>query len=698
MNYYFSDIAEPLLKNGYHPIPVVAGDKRPAIADWTNINYKARPELLQELRARFPRASTGVLLGAICVLDIDVLDPETADRCRDLVTARLGQAPCRFGKHPKAALFFRVDGAPFKKMATKAFVINGLKAQVEILCEGQQVVVFGDHPDTKKPYHWEGESPLTVPVSGLPSISVGAAEELIKALEMELSSRADTGSIQTNSPKSMEGRNGFLFSRGCALRAGGADQADVRAELQALNSRASVADHPNFADGPLGLQDVEAIVSSVMRYAAGPSSGLPTDLLQELNARHAVVLVGGKCAVVNQFPSAGGRYREVTFSTPTDIANWYANVLIGQGKNRTSAGKAWLAHPERRQYQGLVFAPGKETPGFLNLYQGFAVEPKRGDCSLLQDHIKNNICRSDDEVHEYLLAWLADCVQNKRERPGVAVVLRGRQGTGKSIFCEEFGKLFGPHFIHVTHANHLTGNFNSHLANKVVVYADEAFWAGDRKAEGVLKAMITEPTQQIELKGKDVITVENHIRLMISSNHNWVIPAGAEERRFFVIDVGDGRIQDTAYFGALVRQMEEGGREAFLQFLLDYDLSGIDLRRPPSTSALEDQKMHSASPIQAWWRERLQDGAPTSITASWAEMVSTAELYEDYLKFCGEVGRKHRASQSIFGRELKGLIPNLIRGRSPKKHSRQWVYILPPLDECRRQHDLLNRTKTSWVD
>ena len=43
------------------------------------------------------------------------------------------------------------------------------------------------------------------------------------------------------------------------------------------------------------------------------------------------------------------------------------------------------------------------------------------------------------------------------------------------------------------------------MRDKLVVYADEAFWAGDKKAEGVLKAMITEDTIQIEMKGKDVV-------------------------------------------------------------------------------------------------------------------------------------------------------------------------------------------------
>ena len=84
--------------------------------------------------------------------------------------------------------------------------------------------------------------------------------------------------------------------------------------------------------------------------------------------------------------------------------------------------------------------------------------------------------------------------------------------------------------------------------------------------------MITEDTIQIEMKGKDVITFRNHIRLLISSNHEWVVPAGNEERRFCVIDVGEARMQDRAYFGGVIDQMNNGGREALLHYLLEYDL------------------------------------------------------------------------------------------------------------------------------
>jgi hypothetical protein len=186
----FADIAERLFDNEYTPIPVVAGEKRPAIKDWRSVNYVQSPHLLEEFCNKHPNASTGIVLGDVCVVDIDVLDSEAAYICRSIVTSKLGDAPCRFGKHPKSALFFRVEGSNFKKLKTKSHIINGQKAQVELLCEGQQVVVFGTHPDTEKPYYWPDENLLEVPFSRLPVISEAQAKALLKDLEFELASKA----------------------------------------------------------------------------------------------------------------------------------------------------------------------------------------------------------------------------------------------------------------------------------------------------------------------------------------------------------------------------------------------------------------------------------------------------------------------------------------------------------------------------
>ncbi len=508
-----------------------------------------------------------------------------------------------------------------------------------------------------------------------------------------------TGMHDTEKPpsaKAREGRNGFLYSTGCRLRQRGGEEEEIRTKLTELNSAANPDDHPNFAHGPLDQRELEQILSSVLSLKPGASSGEIDHLVGELNHRHAVVMVGGKCCVINEHWNPVLGRKEITLSSPPDFQAKHRNRHVRIGERRVSLGKLWLDHPERRQYESITFAPGKETPGLYNLDTGFAVEPKRGDCSRFLEHIRNNVCSCDEDIFDYLNAWMADAVQNRSQRPGTAIVLRGRQGTGKGILCTQFGRLFGQHFAHVSHSGHLTGHFNAHLKDKLVVYADEAFWAGDKKAEGVLKAMITEDTIQIEMKGKDVVAFPNYIRLLISSNHDWVVPAGNEERRFFVLDVGEARMQDRAYFGGILDQMNGGGREALLHYLLDYDLTGIDLGSFPDTQALQDQKTYSATPVQQWWFERLTDGATLSEGRTWLSEIPIDRIYGDYREVATSVGVKRLLSKTGFGKELKRLAPGIKRKRSSKGKNRDWLYELPGLDECRRNFDQLTRSKHDW--
>ena len=505
-----------------------------------------------------------------------------------------------------------------------------------------------------------------------------------------------TLSGQTQSSKSLEGRNGFLYSNGCVLRLHGAEEDKIRSALTRLNEESTSEDHPNFANGPLQSTEVEKIISSVLKQKPGGFSYENKDLIADLNARHAVVMVGGKCVIVNEEVDPAMGFKTLSFSSQGDFINRYANRIINRGEKITSAGRAWLAHPDRRQFDGITFAPGETVPGYLNLDRGFAVEPIPGDCSRYLDHLRNNICSGDEDLSDYLLAWMADCVQNRSRRPGVAVVMRGRQGTGKGVLCGQFGALFGPHFIQISQASHLTGHFNSHLKDKLVVYADEAFWAGDKRAEGVLKAMITEETIQVEMKGKDVITFRNHIRLMVSSNNSWVVPAGNEERRFFVLDISEARMQDRPYFGGIVDQMNNGGREALLHYLLEFDLSGIDLGKPPQTQALCDQKEYSASPLQSWWFEKLMDGETIKDSTKWADQIRTEALYEDYCETCETLGVKRRLSPNAFGKELRKLAPGFEKIRITERGNRKWSYSIPGLDSCRNHFELITRHKHDW--
>src|SRR5262249_30466115 len=146
--------------------------------------------------------------------------------------------------------------------------------------------------------------------------------------------------------------------------------------------------------------------------------------------------------------------------------------------------------------------------------------------SLYLSHMTDVVCSGNHEHATYLLDWMAWGVQNPGERAGVAVVLRGDEGVGKGIAIGGYGELFGQHFVQISQASHLTGNFNAHLQACSVLFADEAFFAGDRRHENVLKAIITEPTIQIEPKGCDPFAVRNTLKIFMSSNNDFVVPAG----------------------------------------------------------------------------------------------------------------------------------------------------------------------------
>lgn len=77
---------------------------------------------------------------------------------------------------------------------------------------------------------------------------------------------------------------------------------------------------------------------------------------------------------------------------------------------------------------------------------------------------------------------------------------------------------------------------------------------------------------------------------MMASNSDWVVPASLEARRFFVLDVRDDRMDDFAYFNAIVDELDRGGYQAMLYDLLRMDLTGFNIAKFPKTAALQQQK------------------------------------------------------------------------------------------------------------
>jgi hypothetical protein len=303
-------------------------------------------------------------------------------------------------------------------------------------------------------------------------------------------------------------------------------------------------------------------------------------------------------------------------------------------------------------------AHGNAPEGFLNLWSGFPVEPKAGDWSLMREHIRRVICNGNEAAFEYFLNWHARMFQESDKQGEVAIVLKGKKGCGKGIWGRWIVKAWGQHGIHISSGNHLVGRFNAHLRDCVVVFADEAFFAGDRQHEGVLKALITEPTVIVEPKFKDAVQAVNMTHIIMASNDEWVVPASSDERRYCMYDVPDTYIGNHAYFAAIDEQMKNGGLAAMIHELQNRPIEKFNVRAVPDNDALDEQKQHSLDSMDKWLLEVLDRGyvyrSRFGVPAfdEWSASVSTELLERSYQQWAGDNRISRLANRVALGIRL----------------------------------------------
>lgn len=417
-------------------------------------------------------------------------------------------------------------------------------------------------------------------------------------------------------------------------------------------------------------------------------------VVAELNKQHAVVLAGDKAVVLRESPRATGEPGfEVLLLSESAFRMFYRNRTVdimverdGETRKKTvPIADWWMKSADRRQYEGITFAPGIPAhPDYYNLWHGYAVEPRAGSlfsnamkCRRLLSHIKMNVCRGNRDHFRYLLAWAADMLQDPGKKKGVALVLRGNKGSGKSKVAEVFASLLGQHSIKIAQMKHLVGNFNRHLANKLLVVAEESFWAGDKADDGPLKDMITSSTLTLEAKGIDAIEMKSFARIMMITNNSWAVPATSDERRYFVLDVGNDRREDHEYFAAIDKQLDDNdqeGRTALLSFLLAFDLSTVNLRKVPETAALREQRGLSLEPHDQFVYDALIDRQIAGVSWEWSTEVSKEEVYNAYI----DAGRKRSKSHLMAKNRFTSRLEKFgIKARKGTTGNRAPVYWLP---------------------
>jgi hypothetical protein len=469
---------------------------------------------------------------------------------------------------------------------------------------------------------------------------------------------------------------------------------------------AEVIQHPATVEKTTGTGKIEVPGILLEEVNAVVSQEVENDvasMVKRFNAEHFVSVDGGVTSVYREaFDHELNRHRLDRLGLAAFKAlhsNKFVAITDSKGNSTTKpVAVVWLNHPARRTFhEGIALLPAGDLPvGVYNLWRGFGCEPKAGvvvaDVKVALVHIFRVICSSDRRAFDYAVAWLAYAVQHPERQAEVAIVLQGGRGSGKGTLGRWFRDLFGMHGMHIQHPRHLTGNFNAHLQTCLAMFVDEAFFVGDRAGNGVLKSLITEDQMTIEKKGIDVTSVRNRLKIIMATNEDHAILAGDDERRYFVLRVSDVKKGDHDYFGKLNAWWDSGGKEAFLGYLLEYDLAGFNIRKVPNTEALEQQKLYSLAPLDAWLLERLHDAD------RWTSEQPRDQVAGSFAEYVKQHGHRFvKTSTDAVGQGLRKHLDIGEKRESTGRRRRMWVF--PALMDARQQFAAsLGLEFSAWID
>lgn len=246
-----------LIARGYNIIPIVAGEKRPALPRWQHARLGPAD------CARWPGCGVGILTGvefmarsALCAYDLDTLDAGLGEWFAAYLAARRGLCAVRVGQAPKRLFLFRAAEAGWSKVSSAWFEdIYDQRHRLEVLGAGQQFVAFGVHPSGVQ-YEWVDlwGGVETLEAAELAVVTLAQVREDVEALEEEAAQR---GMMRAAPPR--HGANTKTTEEGTAWSAGAAGSRGADAARDPLE---------NYSP-PLGLSIDEA--RDLLRFAGDPA-------------------------------------------------------------------------------------------------------------------------------------------------------------------------------------------------------------------------------------------------------------------------------------------------------------------------------------------------------------------------------------------------------------------------------------------
>jgi hypothetical protein len=187
-----------------------------------------------------------------------------------------------------------------------------------------------------------------------------------------------------------------------------------------VEAKAEPKVEPVFEPNTDGAAAGRIMLPAIVPPPQPPAKSDWDEAIAAMNERQAIIdNVGGKTVIAGWEPSSLDPERVVVvFQTKESFLLRYSNRAVsfdvpnsrgGSHRETMPLGQWWLGHRHRRQFRGVTFMPAAPpvVNDCLNLWQGWGVEAKPGDWSLIRKHIEDVLADGNAEFAEYILRWMA---------------------------------------------------------------------------------------------------------------------------------------------------------------------------------------------------------------------------------------------------------------------------------------------------
>lgn len=506
-----------------------------------------------------------------------------------------------------------------------------------------------------------------------------------------------------------EGNPGCKYAEAAAISVGGAwmkPEFPTDREGKKLTDFNDLANFPNCNESTVRVQILSKIASLGVVEKAMRDSGALGLSVGRGESRPDAVSVMDIDSLVERFIPIDDGLGETVFDTWTHklASKKQMLALMPAGARIDDIKRHYLYQTRGAFYLDDVgFDPTeKDARVKLNLWTGWEMQPKAGNCHLLLETLEY-LCSQEpnsDDILWWIIKWMAYPLQNPGAKMASALIFHGPQGTGKSLIFRTLAKIYGKYATVIGNSG-IEDKFNADWSDsKLFILAEEIATSADKwQIKNELKELITGETVRVRAMHRMAYHQRNHMNIVFNSNEDLPVPIEQDDRRHCVVYTPPALPK--SHYTKVLEDLDNGGVEAFYDFLLNVDLTGFTRHTPPPTSGAKQNLVMLSLPSDKRFIKEWTDGTLDLPVCPCKSM----SLYKAYLEWCKANGEpRPRPSNQFLGmvNNLTGWQAGLKRVYSTmhyKGEAKPTRIVVPSSDVLDKHgtHKTADKTETQWL-